>query len=157
MCIELDQFQADRGERTDALEFVDPGQHIGEPTLERRWKPSGTPLAIVEPRGSVACFSVTPASSESSSRVKRRLDLVPSMGQFSSEDDSGISLVDNGYTRCFASRINLDSVVCYPRVSFGCFQDDGKGVSFEHGGLPLIQQETGPCRMNRIKRVFVGV
>jgi hypothetical protein len=79
------------------------------------------------------------------------------MGQFSSEDDCACCLVDNGDARGFTARINLDSVVCRADGSFGCFQDEGKWVKFEHGGLPVRKQETRPCWMNRIKWVFVGV
>jgi hypothetical protein len=79
------------------------------------------------------------------------------MGQFSREDDFPRCIVDNGYARGLAARINLDSVGCLAAVSFSGFQADGKGIAFENGGLPFREQDACSCRMNRIKRLFVGL
>jgi len=109
VCIEFDEFHADRCEGTEALQAAHPRQYVRYPALQGRREPALRSLAIVEPGMPVARLALSPAPAHATASIEGGFDLLPPVRELGGKHHLTGRIVDESDASCLGARVQFQA------------------------------------------------
>ena len=155
--IKLDQLQAQRSDRAETHETLDPCQHVHHSAFQRGSQPPFAPSPIGKAGLSVAGVALSASSTNGPALVEGFFNGICPMHKFCREDHFSRRLIDQGDPSRLTPWINLQAERMNLWGERHAFQNDRKRVAAKHRRFALREQHSCSPWMHRGKWLLVCI